>query len=259
MTYADDLPDVSTEQSLRADAELFSTQTITLSVDHLERARTLSQSVRSPERWQAYQNAIALFGVQQWLAERGIDIASTLEQCSVYGGAIAGLLSGVCTLSVNDFKLCVLPIGSLTDEWISVPRASLELDPYVPHCFVGVDVREELNQVTVWGSLRIDTLQARLQATGLETDVNWTYRIPQQWFNPEPNALLLSLRCLDSAAIAPTAMITPPFVQSIRDRSQYSPVASSLAIQSTAIVEAIDLESGCAFTRGISLSRILTR
>lgn len=210
MTYADDFSDVSTEQSLRADAELFSAQTITLSMDHLDRARTLSQAVRPPEQWQAYQNAIALFGVQQWLAERGIDISSTIEQCSVYGGAIAGLLNGVCSLPVNDFNLCLLPMGSLTDEWISVPRASLELSHYVPHCFVGVDVREELNQVTVWGSLRFDTLQTHLQTTGIETDANWTYRIPQQWFNPDPNALLLSLRCLESSAIAPTVVIPPP-------------------------------------------------
>ncbi|NEQ96232.1 MAG: DUF1822 family protein [Cyanothece sp. SIO2G6] len=198
-----DLSDMASPQSLQADVELLTAQTVTLLPDSLDRAQLACQTVRSAEQWQAYQNAIALFGLQQWLAERGIDIADGVETCSVYDQAIAGLLSGVCQLQIGQFKVCLIPLGSLTDDHIAVPRATLELADYVPHLFIGVEVQAELNRVTFWGSLRLDTLRDRLQEhPDLETDDNWVYRIPQQWFHPDPNAALLYLRCLDATAIA---------------------------------------------------------
>lgn len=210
MTYANDVPDLATDEALRADAEVMSAQTITLSPEILDRACDLSQAVRSNEQWQAYQNAIALFGFQEWLAERGIDITAELGNCSVYGGAIAGLLSGVCQLQVNDIRVCLLPISSLTEDWIAVPRATLELEAYIPQLFIGIEVREERQQVIIWGSLRLNTLTAH-QASSLDeipTDADWTYCIPRQWFNADPDAILLYLRCLAANAI-PTRPVCP--------------------------------------------------
>ncbi|NEP44610.1 MAG: DUF1822 family protein, partial [Okeania sp. SIO2H7] len=213
MTYTNDFDSI-TDEALLADAECvppvsdpFQTQsqTITLSSELLDRARNLCQTIRPAEQWQAYQNAIALLGVQQWLAEREMDISTEMRTevntCSVYGGAIAGLLSGVGQLTINGLQVGLIPIGSLTDDWIAIPRAMLELDDYVPQLFIGIDVREERQQVTIWGSLRLDTLQTLLSASTLDTDQDWTYRIPQQWFTPDPDAILLYLRCLDVDAL----------------------------------------------------------
>ncbi|MGK7891166.1 MAG: DUF1822 family protein, partial [Leptolyngbyaceae cyanobacterium] len=203
--------DLTTPQSLHADAELLTAQTITLSPDMMDRAQLVSQTVRSPERWQAYQNAIALFGVQQWLAERDIDITAAVETSSVYDGAIAGLLNGVCNLQIGQFRVCVIPLGSLTDDHVAVPRATLELADHVPHLFIGVEVQEELNRVTVWGSLRLDTLRDRLQDhPNLETEANWTYRLPRQWFHPDPNTALLYLRCWETTPISLTPLMPAP-------------------------------------------------
>ena len=215
MTYANDLPDLASDDALQADAEPASFDTVTLTADLVERARVLSQTVRPAERWQAYQNAIALFGFQHWLLAQGIDIADGLEQCSVYGGAIAGLLSGVCQLQVRDFSVCLLPIGSVTDDWIAIPRATLELEPYVPQLFIGLDVREECHQVRIWGSLRLDALRVNQATTPeLSTDADWTYRVPRSWFTPDSSALLLYLRCLESAAI-PFSPVTSASPQAI--------------------------------------------
>ncbi|NET47394.1 MAG: DUF1822 family protein [Merismopedia sp. SIO2A8] len=218
MTYASNFPELSLEQSLHGDVEIFAPQTITVSSEAMGEARLLSQKVRTAEQWQAYHNAIALFGVQQWLAERGIDIESSIRSCSVYNDAIAGLLSGVCHLQVNGFKMCIVPIGSLTAEEIAVPRATLELAEYVPHLFIGVEVREELaeHQVRLWGSLRIDSIKAYLQQAQnthqpeLATDKNWTYRIPKHWFNTDTDTLLLHLRCLAVEAIALAPVMPTP-------------------------------------------------
>ena len=198
MTYIDDLADLASAQSLKVDAETLSDQTITVSADVVDRARLISQTVRAPEQWQAYQNAIALFGLQQWLAERGIDIGEAVEASSVYDNAIAGLINGVCHLQIGRTKVCLIPISSLADEYVAIPRAALELEDYVPHLFIGVDVREELDQVTFWRGLQFDTLCSQLrQGQNLDTDTNWTYRVPQQWFHLDADTTLLYLRCLE--------------------------------------------------------------
>ena len=39
------------------------------------------------------------------------------------------------------------------------------------------------------------------QSEGLQIDSDWTYTLPSKEFNPDPNALLLNLRCLEANAI----------------------------------------------------------
>lgn len=241
MTTYPNASDIAAPQFLQADAEQLTDQTVTLLPDGVDRAQLVSQMVRPAERWQAYQNAIALFGFQQWLAERGIEIADTIEASSVYDRAIAGLLSGVCQLHIGSFHICLVPFGSLTDDYVAVPRAALELEDYIPHLFIGVEVQEELNRVTCWGCLHLDTLRDRIHAhpnqdptvdPTLEADDNWTYPIPRQWFHPDPNTVLLYLRCLEASAICRTPIL--PAVQSnpatlqanldiLRSRFQTSP------------------------------------
>jgi len=62
-------------------------------------------------------------------------------------------------------------------------------------------VEEEQEQVRIFGFLRRDQLGDRLQSANLPAEPDWTYELPLAWFDPEPDRLLLYLRCLEPTAI----------------------------------------------------------
>ncbi|MGF1499996.1 MAG: DUF1822 family protein [Elainellaceae cyanobacterium] len=190
------------------DSDRLSPDTIVLNTGAIARAVTQSETVRPADQWQAYFNAVALSGFQQWLAARGLETMPDIPTCSVNQPIVAGLLKAVCGVQVNGFHLCLLPTGSVTDEMVAIPRATVELAQFVPHLFVGLEVQEELHQVKVWGCLRWDQLEPRIREQ--PTDADWTYQVPLAWFNPNPDSILLYLRCLEPPAIERYAAEPPP-------------------------------------------------
>ncbi len=221
-----------TEDSLALEAETQSPNLIVLSEEDLERAVAQTETLRPAEGWQAHLNAIAWVGFQQWLSERGIAVEN--PACSVTRPEVAGLLSAVCSLEVNGFRLCLIPAGSLDDEAVTIPRAALELAAFVPQLLVLVDVREEVGQVDVQGCLRYDQMRAHIAALPEELTAHrdWTYTIPRTWFDLDPDALLLYLRCLPPEALASGSVasgsvaIAPPTLPSV---AQVQETLSTLA------------------------------
>lgn len=206
----------STDDSLTLDAERFLPDRIILEPDAVERAVTQSETVRPADQWQAYLNAIALMGFHHWLSERGIEIDMDNPACSVHQSGIASLFKGVCNLQMNGFNICLIPTGSLTDHIIAIPRAAVELAQWVPHLFVGIEVNDELHQVRVWGCLRHDHLQSRISDCATRPD--WTYAVPLDWFDRNPDSILLYLRCLAPSALQRYAVAPPqvPPVESLQ-------------------------------------------
>ncbi|MGF1536809.1 MAG: DUF1822 family protein [Elainellaceae cyanobacterium] len=213
-----------TEDLLPLDAETLSPETVILSDESVESAGAQAEQVRPAERWQAYRNALALAGFQQWGAERGLDSDTGGAACSVHQPEVAGLLNGVCHLEVNGFRLCLVPTGTLSEDEVQVPRAAVELPAFMPQIFVLVSVGDELGRVSVKGALRHDQLQPRLPELSAQPD--WTYAVPADWFDVTPDALLLYLRCLSADALALPAA---PVASARQDAAQVEAVLSTLS------------------------------
>ncbi len=189
------------EQAL--DFEIFSPDSVTLSDDQFEQAVQLSQAVYDePKQWQTYLNALGLFGFENWLNERDSDLTLDKNRCSLYQAELAQGIEAVCHLQVNQFKVCLIVTGSLFDTTVTVPRAVVDLPEYTAHFYVLLEVQEELETVAISGFFSYQDWLNQTAKFSLQADEDWTYQVPLQWFNPEPDYLLLNLRCLEPTAIS---------------------------------------------------------
>lgn len=184
------------------DFEVLPVEAIALEPNWIDQAVQLSSQIANESRqWQTYLNALALFAFEQWLSERDAEIPVNREHCSVLHPQYASAINSVCNLRVGKFKLCLLTIGTLTDEAVTLPRAAIDIPEYTAHFYVVLEVQEEQEQVTIRGFLRHDQLANLRQSANLQADRDWTYELPLSWFNSDPDGLLLYLRCLEPAAI----------------------------------------------------------
>lgn len=221
MTYA------LTTQSM-FDFEPLPLDAITLSPDQMQEAAQLSRSGQTAQQWQMYLNALALIGFEEWLHSRAANLRISRDRCSLFQPRFAHLIEAACNLYVGELRLCLIATGSFKDTVISVPRAAIDLPQFIPHFYVVLEVQEELGQVRVDRYLRYD----QLQTASLQPQADWTYSLPIDWFDPEPDRLLLHLECLEPQSIAlpavaqlphTTPMQTPPLPsdsapQPLRDR-----------------------------------------
>ncbi|HCF28678.1 MAG TPA: hypothetical protein DEV81_16075 [Cyanobacteria bacterium UBA11049] len=84
---------------------------------------------------------------------------------------------------------------------MSIPFAVFDIPDFAAHFYVLMQVEEEEGQVAVSGFMSYDQYHKSKQSQGLQVDSDWTYTLPSTAFNPDPDALLLNLRCLDADAI----------------------------------------------------------
>lgn len=193
------------------DAVLLSPAGILLSPDQVKQAVQLSQAItEEAQQWQAYLNALALVGFEQWLAERAVHLS--VRRVPSFGGQLQPQTSSaaIAQLQVGPFTLGLVALSSLSDPWVAIPRAVITQPESLPHFYVLVAVWEEQAQVEVCRYLRRDQLIRHDQRTPRysgETSTDW---LPLDWFEPDPDGLLLDLRCLDPAAIPELVTPTPP-------------------------------------------------
>ncbi len=170
--------------------------------EQLQRAARLSQSIRFPDqRWQVYLAALAALGFEQWLWDRAPDLRVQSVGASIWQPSYANLIAAVCNVHVGDFKLCIGTYSSLNDNQVSFPSAVFDIPDFAAHFYVLLEVEEEQQQVAVSGFLNYEQYCRYQQIAQIQTEADWTYTLPLTWFNPNPNALLLNLRCLESDAI----------------------------------------------------------
>ena len=202
-------PNSNTQMLL--DFQALPTEAVDLSLEMIDQALELSGQIPNEQlQWQTYLNVLALCGFEEWLGTRATNLTLEREDCSVNEPATANAIAAVSNLKVNEFKLCLIATGSLTDEEVTLPRAVVDLPEFVAHFYVLVEVQEEQDTAVVYGFLSYDELVNRLRRVNLEAEEDWTYQLPLSWFESNPNHLLLNLRCLE-----PTAM---PLPMSLPDR-----------------------------------------
>jgi Protein of unknown function (DUF1822) len=195
---------------------------VELSDTQLDRAVQLSRQVAEPtQQWQAYLNALALFGFQEWLAEWAGDLSTQLSvdetQCSALqpGGNIVANL--VTSLRVGQFNLCLIVTRDRYHPSVDLPQsivqARVESESNSPHFYVLVEVLEEQMQASVHGYLCQEDWLAQPQIAAPSSDESDAIvTLPLSCFNPEPSTLLLELRCLTLAASVSLAPTAPPTV-----------------------------------------------
>jgi hypothetical protein len=175
---------------------------IELSPEQIQRAAQVSRSIRfSDQRWQVYLTALGTLGFEQWVRDRAPELAIQVNQSSIWQ-TTANLVAAACDVRVGAFKICVLSVGNLVDDPVSVPVAAFDLPDFAAHFYILMQVIEEEEKVAVSGFLSYE--QYRQMA--LKADSDWTYSLPLDSFNSDANALLLNLRCLAANAIRLPAM-----------------------------------------------------
>ncbi|HEY9646030.1 MAG TPA: DUF1822 family protein [Chroococcidiopsis sp.] len=244
-----------------ADWDAIADDTIELSDEQCDRAIQLSQAASNRfQQWSLYIQALALTGFEQWLEEWAPDLPLDVSHCSLYQPHYANWLDAVCNLGIGDFQLSLIPVGSVSDRVVSVPRAIVDLPRFVPHFYTLVAVQEEDLQVQIQGYLRHDQLTQYQQAQPLTADRQWGYRVPLEWFTPDPTALLLDLRALDGAAIprptelAETALALEP---SATIQAQLTPQLPQLCDPDCTLQQVLPWSTGAAIINNPELAEWL--
>ncbi|RMF26469.1 MAG: DUF1822 family protein, partial [Cyanobacteria bacterium J083] len=98
-----------------------------------------------------------------------------------------------------EFRVCLIVTGSLSDRFVNVPRAVLELPEFVADFYVLVAVEEELEQVEIKGCICNENLAQLCSRLSPKINYDFTYSLPLNWFSATPQDLLLWLECLQSA------------------------------------------------------------
>lgn len=187
------------------DAEALVPEAIVLSEAQVVQATRLAWPHPEDQQWAVYLNGLALLGVQQWLQE------AYLPQTVRCVWTEAGIR---CRL--GRYHLQVVALTSVADATVDLLHPSRQIDDAPIHLYILAEVQEELAQVTVRAGLRHDQLQAFIASSassflpaecGAECE---TVSVPLSAFQCSPMDLLLYLRCLDAAAIAPSPCTTEP-------------------------------------------------
>lgn len=183
---------------------------ITLPSAQLQRAAQRCESIPDADlQWQTYLDAIALFGVEEWLRDRAPSLPLHTGNNPLLNarGILTHRLPNC--LEVGGFQLCVLSMGTLTDTVVPVPVAAVNDAEQVPHFYVLATVEEEEGRVRITGFLRSDQLMQH-HPSALSVTEDGTYAFNLDWFETDPDDLLLYLRCLEPEAIPrPVASTTP--------------------------------------------------
>lgn len=159
--------------------KFLSPENITLDAEQVEQAIALSQAATSEaQQWQTYLNALARFGLEEWLRKRAPDLPVQRNR-------------NLSQLRVNQFNLFLLARDSLYNE-VTVPIASQPL-----HFYVLIEVLEELEQVCIRGYIQHRQV---IEMRDLLQRDETSYLLPIDRFELNPDKLLLSFRCLDPAS-----------------------------------------------------------
>jgi hypothetical protein len=175
-------------------------ETIILEPQQYDQALEVSKQVGHESRqWQIYLQALALLSFEDWLQKREPELVIQREQCSVLQPQYANVIDAVFNLKVGEFKVCLIPTLSFTDEDVIIPQSVVDLPEFKAHFYVAIGIDDELNIAAIRGFIRHDQLMNH--HFQLQPEADWNYQLPLVWFNRDKDELLLYLQCLDPIAI----------------------------------------------------------
>lgn len=172
------------------------TETIDLDAEQVKQALEFSSKTTHRQQ-QVYLQVLAKIGFAEWLKKRQPSLFS--QELTLLKPVDSNIIDAVCNVEVNNFKLCLIPTISFSDDEITVPRAVIDLPEFAQHFYVILAIDEELDVIGIKGFMRYDELSNhRVQ---LQPQIDWTYQLPLSNFSQDPNELLLYLQHLAPDAI----------------------------------------------------------
>ncbi|BAY24044.1 hypothetical protein NIES2100_38370 [Calothrix sp. NIES-2100] len=183
--------------------ERLPTETISLDAEAINQSIELSRHIPDDGRqWQTYLNALALFVLKKWLGERDDNLTVNWEESTISKPALANVIPHVANFQVGNFKLCLITNGTSWNEHISLSRIVVNIPEFVPHFYVFVEVLESEECGVVRGFISYPQLMENIETLQtISTQPDWSYEIPLNWFDNDPNRLLLYLRALQPDSI----------------------------------------------------------
>lgn len=229
--------------SMLLDFEPLAINAVSIEPEQIEQALELSTQVINEERqWQQYLNALALFSFESWLQERIPELSCEQANSSVVQPKYANFIDGVFNLEVGRFKVCLLTNGVMLDEFVTLPRAVLDLPEYIAHFYVVVNIDEEQQESVINSFITYNKLLEHKQSNNLQADSDWTYELPLTCFDSEIDNLLLYLRCLEANAIALPAVPTDRVTALDNIKSQLEFLIPQLRATETALHQILTWE-----------------
>lgn len=182
--------------------EYLPTESLNIEPEDINQAVELSNKIPDDSRqWQTYLNGLALFTFKKWLEERDDNLTVNWQESTITKPSLANVIPIVTNLQVGQFKICLISLGSLFDEQVPLPRLVIDLPEFVPHFYVLVEVLEEQECGIIRGLITHQQLMENLETQTRNIQPDWTYQIPLNWFEKDPNRLFLYLRTLEPEAI----------------------------------------------------------
>ncbi len=175
-----------------------SPKVVWLEPEHFDEARVISENnfrqFDEINEWKIYLNALALLGFEKYLKERNPNI-------KIYPDRSANAIDDVCYLSIGEFRLCLISVDNLIDDFVTVPAKLITSAKMAAHFYVLVEVLEEEEQLNIHGFLRYDELFKYSQTPDFQFQPDGSYKLLLSLFDTELNNLLLYTRFLSPSAI----------------------------------------------------------
>ncbi|MFG6107280.1 DUF1822 family protein [Leptothoe sp. EHU-05/26/07-4] len=172
------------------------TETIMLTNTSTQWAQRVCRDIAdADEQWHSFLRALAITGFEQWLNQGNSGLPISYSQ-TVAPGTDA-------TIQVGDFRLYILPMGTLKDDQVVIPASALS-EKHTAHLYVLVEVHEEVAQVRVRTALLSHQLEAYVERQCEAEE----YGVPVSEFTVPPEKLLWYLSCLKPEAIIKPDTVT---------------------------------------------------
>lgn len=154
------------------DFDSLDSSAIELTPQQLQQASSMGGS------WMHYLETLAQFGLDAWFEEQNLRVSREAGNRWV----------------TNGFQVQGLMVSASEEGWVGVPQS-------IPaaHFYVLTQVAEEQGQVKVSGFIRSEQFQSLIQSCEV---FGGEYELPIDAFDPNPQTLLLALRCADPSVIA---------------------------------------------------------
>ncbi len=174
---------------------------IQLEPEQSQEAWQITENIQAEKgKLQIYFQALALVAFEEWLQKREPNLSVDRRQISLLHPECAQAINAVCNLQVGNFKVCLIPTTSFSDEWVDIPQIVIHSPEFANHFYVVIGVDDELEIAGIKGFATHDELVSMTAKIPVlpEDDI---YELNLASFHQRSEKLLLELQCLPSTDI----------------------------------------------------------
>ena len=170
------------------------TEIIQLEPEQSEEAWQITENVKIQNgKLQIYFQALALVAFEEWLQKREPNLSVNRKKISLHPEC-AQEINAVCNLQVGNFKVCLIPTTSFSDEWIDISQMVIHSPEFANHFYVVIGVDDELEVAGIKGFATHNELVSMTAKMPVLSDN--IYELNLAKFHQRSEELLLYLQCL---------------------------------------------------------------